>query len=345
MSAIVIQKPNWKLSIGIPAFIFLVCIFICLSPVFHGHQTLIENAVLGDLLITAPVAYLFTIRKTTISKTTAIRVFVIGLLLAGWILKNSGNMSLYFIKTFISPCIELFVLFFIGRKFYLANRNAKQQNKIAADFLSYSRLLLTDVIGSEKAGNIIASEISVFYYSFTANNSKNIDYKTRFSNYKESGVLMILGLILSILLIETGAMHLLLRTWNTKVAWGLTTLSFYTCLQLFAHMRAITRRPIYLNTNSLEIYNGLAGDVSIPYHNIEKVELDSKTLQDRNAVKISLLKTLESHNCIIYLKEPVIVTKMFGIKKTAGTILLFIDKKKKFMSVLDLKLTALGKTY
>jgi hypothetical protein len=322
MSSTIMQKPNWKLSIGIPAFIFSVCIFICFSSVFHDHQTLLENAVLGDLLITAPIAYLFTIRKTNVSKTTVVRVFVIGLLLAGWILKNSGNMSLLFIKTFISPCLELFVLFFIGRKFYLANRKAKQQNKVATDFLSYSRVLLTEVLGSAKAGNIMASEISVFYYSFAPNHSKNIDYKTRFSNHMETGVLMILGLILSILLIETGAMHLLLRTWNTKVAWGLTAFSFYTCLQLFAHMRAITKRPILLNTNSLEIYNGLAGDVIIPYRNIEKVEWDSKPVKDKKAIKISLLKTLESHNCIIYLKEPVTVTKIYAIKKTTSTILL-----------------------
>ena len=338
MTSIIVQKPNWKLSLGIPAFIFSVCIFICFSTAFHKHQTLFENAVLADLLITAPIAYLFTIRNTNISKTTGIRVFVMGLLLAGWILNSSGNTALHFIKTFISPCIELFVIIFISRKFYIANRNAKRHNITSIDFLRYCRTILTEVTGSKKVGNIFASEISVFYYSFASNNSKNIDYKTRFSIHKESGVRMILGLILSILLIETGAMHLLIRTWNAKVAWGVTGLSFYTCLQLFAHMQAISKRPVHLNTNSLEIYNGLAGDVFIPYHIIEKVELDSKPFKDTTAVKISLLKTLESHNCIIYLKEPVIVTKMFGIKKTANEILFFIDKKKEFISKLDLKL-------
>ena len=210
--------------------------------------------------------------------------------------------------------------------------------KTNVDFLLYCRMIMHQVIGNEKAGNIISSEIAVFYYAFIGRKDKAIDYKSKFTSYKENGIILVLGTFLSLFLIETTGVHFLLSLWNPTVAWTLTALSFYTCIQLYAHIKAIKARPVNLSADSLEIHNGLAGDAIIKYDNIEKIELSNKIPIGREAIKIALIKGLENHNCVIYLKQPIQVTKIFGIKKRTDTVLFFVDRPKDFSGALNLKL-------
>ncbi|MEO6454666.1 MAG: hypothetical protein ABIN97_11355 [Ginsengibacter sp.] len=198
------------------------------------------------------------------------------------------------------------------------------------------------VTGNEKIGNIVSSEVAVIYYAFFSTKDKEIDYKTKFSSYKENGLPIILGAILSIFLIETTSVHFLLSLWSKTIAWVLTGLSFYTCIQLFAHIRALKARPIIINANSFEVHNGLAGDAFIQLDNIEKIEMSNKKPASRESIKISLLKGLENHNIVVYLKNPIEVTKIFGIKKQTDTVLFFVDKPKKFINIVTTLLTNNG---
>jgi len=331
------NKPNWKLAIGIPLFIFLTCFIITLCPKFKLNQALFSNAILIDLLITAPLAYFLVIRKTATPKLTVTRVFIAGLIVAGWILNAKSN-TLQTIKLWISPFIEAVVIFFIGRKFYIANKRSKQSGQYDTDFLIYCRTIIAEVTGNEKAANIISSEIAVLYFAFIAGKNKNIDYRTKFTSYKENGIIAVLALVLFIFLIETAGVHFLLNVWSSKAAWIVTVLSLYTCMQLYAHIKAIKARPVKLGDDGLEIHNGFAGDAFIEYNAIEKIELSNKTPVDRATIKIALIKGFENHNCVIYLKQSIAVIKMFGIKKSADTILFFVDRPKDFISSLNIKL-------
>jgi hypothetical protein len=331
------HKPNWTLAVGIPFCIFLFCFFITRSTKFTINNEAISNAILFDLLITAPLVYFITIRKTTVSKLTVIRVFIVGLLVAVFILNNHSNIFLHIIKTWVSPAIEGLVIFFIAQKFYAANKIAKENNS-KVDFLMHCRNMMHQVMGNEKLGNIIASEISVFYYAFVGKKSTKIDYKSTFTSYKENGLLLVLSAILGLFLIETAGVHLIINLWNSTIAWVLTGLSIYTCMQLFAHIRAIKARPIVLSENSIDIHNGLAGDAYISFANIEKIEGGSKLPQNKKGVKIALLKELENYNVIIYLKAPIEVTKIFGIKKNTDTVLFFVDKPNDFLNAVNTKM-------
>ena len=331
-------KPNWILAIGLPLCIFLACFFITLSSAFKLNRELLSNAIVIDLLITAPLAYFFAIRKTSVSKITVARIFIVGLLIAPLILNAHSNTLLHLIKIWVSPLIEGTVIFIIGRKFYIANKKVRQPGTNNVDFLLYCRRVMYQVIGNEKAGNIISSEIAVLYYAFIGRKDKTVDYRSKFTSYKENGIILVLGTFLSLFLIETTGTHFLLRLWNPAAAWTLTALSFYTCIQLYAHIKAIKARPISLSVDSLGIHNGLAGDAIIKYGDIEKVELSNKIPVGREAIKIALIKGLENHNCVIYLKQPIGVTKIFGIKKTTDTVLFFVDRPKEFVAALNLKI-------
>ena len=335
IKTIATNKPNWKLVIGIPALVFAACFLATLSSKFTSNPELLSNAIVVDLLITAPLAYFFVIRKTTVSKLTVVRVFITGVLIAGLILHTQSNTLLYLIKTWVSPVIEAMVIFTIGRKFYVANKKAKHAGRTKLDFLTHCRMVMYQVTGNEKAGNILSSEIAVLYYAFIAAKDKNIDYKTKFTGYKQNGILLVLATFLSLFLIETIGGHFLLRLWNPTAAWILTGLSFYTCIQLYAHIKAVKSRPVMINTDSVDIHNGLAGDALIPFGNIEKIELTNKLPVNRDAIKIALIKALENHNCVIYLKQPMQVTKIFGIKKWTDTVLFFVDQPRNFEAYLQ----------
>ena len=333
------NKPNWTIALAIPFLIFLSCFLITLSSKFTINSTLLSNGILADLLISAPLAYFLAIRKSNVSKLTIIRIFIVGLLFAGLILQAHSNPILQIIKTWISPFIEVIVIFIICKKFYVANKNAKVINNNKVDFLFHCRSVMDEIVGNEKVASIVSSEIAVIYYAFFSIKDKSIDYKTKFTSYKENGLPIVLGAILSIVLIETTGIHFLLSLWSKTIAWVLTGLSIYTCLQLFAHIRALKARPIIINVNSFEIHNGLAGDAFIQFDNIEKIELSNKNPVARESIKISLLKGLENHNIVVYLKKSIETTKIFGIKKQTDTVLFFVDKPKEFMKEVTTRLT------
>ncbi len=338
MTVPVINKPNWKIAIGIPCIIFLGCFLITFTTKFKTNSGLLSNGILIDTLLVAPLIYFLTIRKSNISKLTVSRVFIVGLLVAGLILNAHSNPLLHFIKTWISPLIEGVIIYFIVSKFYVAGKKAKEGNLKTPDFLSHCRAIIFQVLGHEKFANIISSEISVFYYIFIGGKVKTIDYETRFTMHKENGVTIVLWLVLSVVLIETAGVHFLLILWSKTLAWILTGLSIYTCLQLFAHIKAIKARPTIINIDSLEVHNGLAGDAYIMFDNIERIELSKKIPQGRNPIKIALLKGFENHNMVVYLKTPIEVTKVFGIRKTTDTVLFYVDKAKEFSNALNLRL-------
>lgn len=338
MTIFATNKPNWTIALGIPFLIFLSCLFITFSSKFSANSDLLSYGVLADLLITAPLVYFLAIRKSNVSKLTVTRVFIAGLLFAGVILRSHPTPIFQVIKTWISPVLEAFVIFIIAKKFYVANKNAKANNN-RADFLLHCRSVMFEIFGNEKLANIVSSEIAVIYYAFFSTTEKSIDYKTKFTSYKENGLPLVLSVILSIFLIETTGVHFLLNLWNTTIAWVVTGLSLYTCIQLFAHTRALKARAIIINSSSFEVRNGLAGDACIQLDNIEKIEWSNKKPKDRESIKIALLKGLENHNMVVYLKNSIQITMIFGMKKQTDTVLFFVDKPKEFISTVTSLLT------
>ena len=328
------RKPKWTVALGIPFLIFVSCFVITLIPTFKTNRELLSNGILIDLLITAPIIYLLAIRRSNVSKLTVSRIFIAGLFVAGFILNGHQNSSLHIIQTWIAPVIESLVVFMVGRKFYIADKVAKAANKTGIDFLIHCRSVMLQVTRNNKFSTIISSEIAVIYYAFFGS-KKLIDYKTSFSSYKENGLLIVLGAILSIFLIETAGMHFLVSLWNKTIAWIITGLSFYTCIQLYGHIKAIRSRPIIIDEDTVEIHNGLAGDAYVKFDNIEKIELTKKNPVNRKWVKIALLEGLENHNVVVYLKKPIFVTKIFGIKKRTDTILFFVDRSEDFFQSIE----------
>ncbi|MEO8771190.1 MAG: hypothetical protein ABI402_13935 [Ferruginibacter sp.] len=330
-----LSKSRLKLAIAVPALIFLACALIRFSTKYKTQQDQLSLAIILDLLITAPLAYYLLIRKTVISKITVLRVFMAGIVVAGLLISKNDSQILSIIKLWISPAIEMSLVGFIIWKFYTAKKNLASNNLSSIDFLVHCRAILKSVFGNEKAAAIMASEVAVFYYTF-CKKEKHIQHSMRFTSYKENGIILILGTFLCLFIIETVGMHFVFQLWSNTAAWILTILSFYTCIQLFSHIRSLKIRSTLLLENDLLIRNGiLGGDTMIHLDNIESVLKINKPVLGTDVVKIGLFNGLEKNNIAIYLKEPVTVIKAFGIKKTAKIILISIDKCEGFIAALN----------
>jgi hypothetical protein len=220
-------------------------------------------------------------------------------------------------------------LLLIARKFYQSRRSLAAEGHIKMDFLSYSRTLLAKTIGNEKIGHIVASEMAVFYYVFSRQREEN---GRSFTSYKKNGIRLILGVFLVCIFVEGTALHFLTALWSKKLAWVLTTLSAYTALQLFGHLRAIRSRPVLLGDKDLYLRNGLVADSRFRIDDIEEIGLTRKTDPAEAAVKLSLFKSLEGHNIRLRLRQPVDILLPFGLRRKAATILFFVDQPEDFVS-------------
>jgi len=329
-----LSKQRLTLALGAPAFIFTVCALITLSAVFKKHSHQLSIGLLADMLLIAPLAYYLIIRKTTVSKLTVLRVFTLGLFIATVLLGSTKTPLLVFIKTWIAPVIELAIIGWMVWKFKRAYQLSKTTQQTAPDFLVHCRNLLHGVFGNETIGNVVASEVSVFYYLF-AKPHRATDSSHYFTSHKSNNILLLLYTFLFMFLVEAAIMHLLFQLWNHTAAWVLTGLSIYSCLQLLAHIRAIKARPTIITDTTLILRNGLlGGDAIVPIDVIERIEFSTKDITDSDTISMALIKSLENHNVVIYLKEPIIVTKALGIKKPATVILVNMDEQNSFIEVI-----------
>ncbi len=329
-----LNKQRLILAISAPALIIAACIIITFCNIFKQHSSELSIGILCDLLVLSPLIYYFIIRKSTISKLTVLRVFTLGLFVASIVLTKQHNTILEFIKTWVAPLLEIALVTFIIWKFYQVRLINKNKNHF--DFLIHARLILASVLGNKKVANIIASEIAMFYYLFNKKYKNNF---LQFTSHKENGIIIVLYTFLFICLLETLVMHFVFALWNTTAAWIFSGLSAYTCLQLLAHIRAIYSRPILITQKQVILRNGLlGGDVELDISNINNIELSSKDVVSKSAISMAFLKVIENHNTVIYLKEEVIITKAFGIKKTAKIILANIDESKMFLDSINGKI-------
>jgi len=330
-----ISKPRLGIAIAIPLFIFIACAIIASTTIFREHTQQLSLAILADLLLAAPIAYYLVIRKTGVSKFTVLRVFMAGVVIAGVLLSKSNSQVLGAIKVWVSPLVEFSLIGFIVWKFYTANQQLKRSNGQTTDFLIHCRAMLTKVLGSEKIANVFASEISVFYYLFSRRD-KGIDYQQKFTGYKNNGIILTLSTFLGLFVIETIGMHFIIFLWSKTAAWILTSLSFYTCLQLFAHIKALKARCTMITSTHLLLRNGLmGGDAVVTLQNISKIALTSEFGREE-AVHIAFIKGLENYNIAIYLNAPVVVIKAFGVKKIAKVLLISVDFPKAFMEAVQM---------
>ncbi len=325
---------------GLPLIIILSSIFLALSPLLNKHPDLAVG-ITYDLTLIAPLVYFFLIRKKRIPNITTVPLFIVGVIIASFLLPEHQRYHLELVKKFLLPVIEVIFFSVIFYNVFQTAKAFKKNPNGNSDFYLILKESAIKVVGYSKLAKVFTSEIAMFYYALCT--WKKIKKPTNgFTNFKESGIIALLGVIIFIILIETFVIHILLMRWNETVAWVLTASSGYAAVQIFGHIKAVKRRYSVIEGNKLHLKYGLFGDIEFPLEDIEEVKLTSKDIEDksRKVEKLALLKDIESHNVAIFLSKKHRVEKAYGLSKECDAILLHIDDKEEFAQIINNALQA-----
>ncbi|MBI1837101.1 MAG: hypothetical protein HYR91_07530 [Flavobacteriia bacterium] len=314
----------------IPLAIIGSSISIGLSQLFEKCPEL-SIGITYDLTIVSPLIYFLIIRKKTIPKITVIPFFIIGIIIANWLLPEGQQTHLNYIETYLFPVVELTFLTTIFWTISKIKKNFKQTAHSYNDFYSLLKESIVKAFGHPKTAKIFTSEIAMIYFSLFCWKKKKIN-ENQFTSYNENGVIALFGAILFIILTETFVVHLLLVKSYPVISWILLAGSCYGALQLFGHLKAIKRRFIEISSELLYLRNGLFSDAIIPISEIEKIEFTSNDVNfsDKKIEQLALLKGLEGYNTVIHFKSKQMLEKAYGIQREVEILLLQVDQKELF---------------
>ena len=178
------------------------------------------------------------------------------------------------------------------------------------------------------AGGALAYEVAVFYYAAAGWRKSPPEDERSFTVYRESAyVPLIIGGMIAVV-IETAAVHLLVRLWSPLAAWILTGLSVYAAIWLIGDFHAVRLRPVLVGDGRLELRLGLRWTASIPIESIRSVAAaPSDEARPDEYLKAVLLG---APNRRIELSEPVRADGAYGYTRRVRTIDLQIDDAARF---------------
>lgn len=325
------------ISLGIPMLIIFFLVVLAKSSVFIHNTPTLSLAITLDLLLTVPIIYYLLIRKTGIPKTTVVPVMIVGLVAGTYALPAENQFYLSLFKTWVLPVVEISVLTFIVLKLRRALKKYNAYREQTPDFFTTLKVTCAEVF-PEKIAPVLAIEIAVIYYGFF-NWKKTVLKVNEFTYHYKSGTPITLIVFIFLLIVETSAMHLLLAKWNNTIAWIASGFGMYTIIQLFGFIRSLSQRPISIRNDRLLINYGILAATEIYFKDIASVELSKKRIElDNLTRKLSPLGELESHNIIIRLNKEAVLTGLYGVRKKFTTLLLHVDDKVAFRTILDDKI-------
>lgn len=337
-----LQKPTKIefLAYGLPILIILSAIGIGLSPLLQKHPEL-AIGITYDLTLTAPLLFLVLAIKRNIPKIRAVPIFILGTVIASYILPVNDQYHLNLIRTYALPIVELTALAIMILNIIkvIKKFNSIQNN----DFYYVAKKSGKELFGKSKFGSFLASEITMVYYALFSWKKRKVK-ENEFTNYKENGSIALSGAILMVVFIETFAFHSLLVKWSIITAWIFTITSLYTGLMIFAHIKALLKRPSILTKQELILKNGLLADISINLNEIDKIEFCSKELKSEKSriSNLELPKESIGHTIALYFNTPQTIEKMYGFTEECDILLFHIDNKHRFLKLVE---EALNKLY
>lgn len=332
------QKHLKTLWYSLPVILILSIIWLTQSPIFDAHPNQLSFAVTIDLLITIPFIYFLIIRKKSIPKTTVVLAIGIGVLIASIILPKTHQAPLSFVKLWILPFVELFVVIYV---IYSVRKSVKAFKKAKIghyDFFTNLKNALGGIMPKKMVG-FIAMEIGAFYYAFLSW-KKHQFIANEYSYHKESGTRAVLLVSLFLIAIETVVFHILLQNWSLIFAWVLSILSVYSGFQILGILKSLSQRPITIQQHKINLRYGIIAEGEIPIQQIKSIREFKGEITDnqKDIQSFSPFGNLEGHNVLIELYEPFYYHAFYGFKKKGKNIAFFIDDPILFISEVKMQI-------
>ncbi|QKX05720.1 hypothetical protein HN014_12640 [Aquimarina sp. TRL1] len=319
---------------GIPIVLLTAVILIPYSPFFTAHTATLSLGITLDLLLTIPLVYFLLIRKTNIPKTTLVPVLVLGVITGSYILPEAHQQYLIAFKNWGLPVIEITIVLTVIYKVVTTIKKFKKVHKKQLDFYTAVRETCEQIV-PKKIAALLSSEIAIIYYGFWFWKPVPTT-STTFSYHKNSGIITLLFAFIFIIGIETYVLHIWIEKWSLITAWILSGISCYSAIQIFGISKAIIKRPIRIEQDTLLLRFGILSEVNILKKDIAAVTISSAAIPEgeHQTTKLSPLGDLDSHSVFIDLKKPYTIHQLYGKNKTVTRIALAVDQKEAFVTAL-----------
>ncbi len=173
---------------------------------------------------------------------------------------------------------------------------------------------------------LVASELDAFRYAFGG-------WRRRppgdgFSMHRERSYLVVVGVLVFLVAVETAGLHLVLARFAPALAWASTALSVYAIVWFVGDAQAVRLHPVRLLPEGLDIQQGLRWRVRVPWGELAAAEpIDSAP---KDALRIGILGA----NVLLRLHAPVLVRGPFGLQRRAGRLALTVDRRDAFLAAL-----------
>ncbi|MFT4592783.1 MAG: hypothetical protein ACI9JK_000482 [Phycisphaerales bacterium] len=328
MHTLIHQNKN-LITFGIPLTLIASMVILANSSIFQLYPKELSIGITFDLTLFIPAIYFLLIRKRNIPKISIVPLFIVGIVIASYIVPKEFQSYLSQVKNWILPIVEIFIFILLLCKVRELNKQFKNNLTESLDFYSSLKIASSKILPN-KISSAFATEIAVIYYGFLNWKKRKLN-SNEFSYHKNTATISLLSIFTFIILLETSVVHLLLQKWSVVAAWILTMLSIYTSLQVFGIMRSMSKRPISIENGELKLRYGLFSESTIQISNIENIELSTRSIElNKSTKKLSPLRDLESHNVIISLKTEEVLFGLYGLKSRYKTLAFYVDEKDRF---------------
>ena len=302
---------------------------------FVASSEMLAVAVAIDMVVTLPVVYFLLIRTPSVPKITVIAVFFVCTLAASMLLPENETGFLDAVVTYAIPAAEIGVLGYLGFRVYRTRSAFLAERAAGRDMIERLRRAFVREIKPAAIARAAAFEIGTF---LIATLGQRRPEGVAVTYHKRNSPRMLLGVFGGVLAVETAVVHILLAMWTPIAAWVATAGSAYLLIQMVAHFRALSCRPITLTEESLFIRCGILGDVEAGLDLIESVE-PIGPMQDATGevFELSPLGPFTQPNVLITFTHPVEVNRPYGLVSKAEKIRLAVDEPEAFSSMLTEK--------
>lgn len=324
----------WLTFLGLASSIVVMVAYLVNSTSYLQNE-LMTFAVTADLALTIPVIYYFLVVRTQkISWFSTLVVYLTTVTIATFILpKESQTYLRWFEMSLILTEGFLIAILIINiRKIIKQYRIEKERT---GDFMVNLDNTLTVVL--KKSLPPVVTEIAMLRYCFLFWKIpvEALSHQKAFSVHKKGGTVAMYCAFMMAIAAEATGVHFLLVGWNETVAIILLILSIYSLFFVIGLASAITKRPILVDGNTIIIRKGFMWKATINKSDIEHFEFIKRIDEKDKTIENLAAILLTSPNILLYLKQPVRIYGVYGIKKMTSKLAIHVDDKEGFKSEIE----------
>jgi hypothetical protein len=297
------------------------CVAVARSRAFAANPDIAAWGITFDLAIGIPLVYwFFVVRGGHARAVTVAPLFLVGLMLASFVVPRAQQQFLGQLRLFVAPAAE--VLLAIA----LIQRVRQMRLERSSDADPYVRISTAAraLVGDTRAAEVVASEFAMLYYALFCWKEKPQDDPRAFTLHERSGWSSVVACILVLIVAESVGMHLLIALWSPIAAWIWTALDLWGMVWLIGDYHALRLRRSSIDDEMLHIRYGLRWSVSIPIASIVAIEAVQREEEwkRREVLKVAIL---EEPRWLITFDAPVIAHGLAGLRKEIRAIALLPD--------------------